>query len=177
MFDVTMGSYDGAEICKLVGLLILDTLSKKTGNTNIGFYRDDGLALLKNASGPEADRFKKTKSAHFKQYGISIAINTNLKTVNFLDVSLNLTKGTYCPYRKPNNNPLYVHAKSNHPPSIIKHLPQSINRRICDLSCNEDVFNKAKPTYEDALKSSGYNTHLSYFKPATPSPPSSRDCS
>jgi hypothetical protein len=28
-FDVTMGSYDGAEICELVGLYILDTLSKK----------------------------------------------------------------------------------------------------------------------------------------------------
>ena len=26
-FDVTMGSYDGAEICELVGLLILDKLS------------------------------------------------------------------------------------------------------------------------------------------------------
>ena len=28
LFDVTMGSFDGAEICELVGLLILDKLKK-----------------------------------------------------------------------------------------------------------------------------------------------------
>ena len=31
-----------------------------------------------------------------------------------------------------------------------------INKRIYDLSCNEDQFNKAKPLYENALKESGY---------------------
>ena len=80
-----------------------------------GLYRDDGLALLKNASGPEADRFRKTTTSHLKQYGLSISINTNLKTVNFLNVSLNQNNGTYYPYREPNNDPLYVPAKSNHP--------------------------------------------------------------
>ena len=46
-FDVTMGSFDGAETCELVGLYILDTLGNKFGNENIGLYRDDGLACLK----------------------------------------------------------------------------------------------------------------------------------
>ena len=31
MFDVTMGSFDGAEICELVGLYLLDKLSLLTG--------------------------------------------------------------------------------------------------------------------------------------------------
>ena len=46
LFNVTMGSYDGAEICELVGLFILNHLGKKFGKKNIGLYRDDGLWLL-----------------------------------------------------------------------------------------------------------------------------------
>ncbi len=45
LFDVTMGSYDGAEICELVGLFILNKLGQKFGKENIGLYRDDGLAI------------------------------------------------------------------------------------------------------------------------------------
>ena len=41
LFDVTMGSNDGAEICELIGLYLLFLLSKL--NLVIGLYRDDGL--------------------------------------------------------------------------------------------------------------------------------------
>ena len=47
---------------------------------------------------------------------------TNLKAVNFLDVTLNLTTGKYQPYNKPDNDPLYINILSNHPPNIIKNL-------------------------------------------------------
>ena len=40
-FDVTMGSYDGAEVCELVGLYMLHLLSQRFGNDFIGLYRDD----------------------------------------------------------------------------------------------------------------------------------------
>ena len=40
-FDVTMGSYDGAEICELVGLFILNKLDDRF--ENIGLYRDGTL--------------------------------------------------------------------------------------------------------------------------------------
>ncbi len=46
LFDVTMGSYDGAEICELVGLFILNNLGQKFGKENIHLYRDDGLAIM-----------------------------------------------------------------------------------------------------------------------------------
>ena len=36
----------------------------------------------------------------------------------YLDVPLNLIDGTYKPYRKPNDETLYVHAKSNHPRTL-----------------------------------------------------------
>ena len=43
-FDVTMGSFDGTEICELVGLYFLHVLGAKYGKNNHGIYRDDGLA-------------------------------------------------------------------------------------------------------------------------------------
>ena len=45
LFDVAMGSYDGAEICELVGLYILNKISAIFGKNRVGLYRDDGLAL------------------------------------------------------------------------------------------------------------------------------------
>ena len=35
MFDVTMRSYDGAEVCELVGLFILNELSKTLGKDTL----------------------------------------------------------------------------------------------------------------------------------------------
>eukprot|EP00794_Sanderia_malayensis_P007476 gene7476-biopygen6026 len=169
MFDVTMGSFDGAEICELVGLFILNQLCTKYGRDNIGLYRDDGLAIFKNITGPQADRIRKDITKHFKQHGLNITIQTNLKIVNYLDVTLNLINDSYYPYRKPNNKPLYINTKSNHPPNIIKQLPAAINRRISDISCNETEFNKAKPIYEDALQSSGYDEPLSFTNNGSPS--------
>ena len=52
-FDVAMGSFDGAEVCELVGLYQLYHLSSVIGDKmNIGLYRDDGLAILEATSGP-----------------------------------------------------------------------------------------------------------------------------
>ena len=40
-FDVTMGSYDGAELCELTGLYILHLLGNVLGKENLGLYRDN----------------------------------------------------------------------------------------------------------------------------------------
>ena len=47
-FDVTMGAYDGAEVAELTGLYILEKMKKIIKPTNIGLYRDDGLAVYKD---------------------------------------------------------------------------------------------------------------------------------
>jgi hypothetical protein len=52
LFDVNMGSFDGAEICELVGLFVLNHLGKRFGKENIGLYRDDGLAIIKKQIRP-----------------------------------------------------------------------------------------------------------------------------
>ena len=50
-FDVTMRSYDRAEVCELAGLFMLNELSKKFDKDNIGLYGDDGLSVFKNHNG------------------------------------------------------------------------------------------------------------------------------
>ena len=78
LFDVTMGSYDGAEICELVGIYILNILADKYDKNNIGLYWDDGLAAFKNTSGSKADKIKKGITKIFKETGLRIHIQANL---------------------------------------------------------------------------------------------------
>ena len=164
MFDVAMGSYDGAEVCELVGLYILHKLTSAYPNLNIGLYRDDGLAVVKNMSARSLDKMRKDFSKIIGELGLQITAQSNLKIVNYLDVTLNLSTGKFCPYRKSDNYPLYINAKSNHPPSIIKRLPATISTRISSLSCDADEFNKASRVYNDALKTSGYRECLQYAR-------------
>ena len=163
-FDVTMGSFDGAEICELVGLYILDSLTKKLISKNdIGLYRDDGLIVLHNKNGHQIDKTKKEIIEIFKKIGFEIEIDVNLKTVNFLDVTFNLTANSYQPYKKPNDNLLYINTDSNHPPEILKQIPISINNRLNQNSSSEQIFNDSKFDYVEALKISGYkNVELKY---------------
>lgn len=164
-FDVTMGSFDGAEICELVGALILSKLEPILSRECVGLYRDDGLAILRNASGPRADKTRKEITAVFKSLGLKITVETNRKMVNYLDVTLNLESATHQPYHKPNQTPLYVSVQSNHPPVIIKNIPQGISKRLSSISSTEEVFNQASPMYSKALHDSGYNQGVEYVAP------------
>jgi hypothetical protein len=62
---VAMGNYDGAEICELVELFILNKLSEKFGKNNIGLYRDDGLMLLSGTGKRLADKAQNLYIAYF----------------------------------------------------------------------------------------------------------------
>ena len=77
----------------------------------------------------------------FQQVGFQIEIVTGLKSVNFLDITLNMNTATYQPYKKPNDTLLYVHA---------------IAERLSKNSSTEAIFEKAKNEYEETLKKSGY---------------------
>ena len=101
-----MGSYDGAEVYELVGFYILNRLSERYDKESPGLYRDDGLAVFSNNSGPQADRIKKDIKRIFVELDLKIEIKTNLKIVDFLDVTFNLTNGMYYPFKKPNNTPI-----------------------------------------------------------------------
>ena len=124
-----MGSYDGA-------LFILNRLGKPFGKENIGLYRDDSLAIIKNKSVRLPDKTRKELHKVFEQFGLKITTESNLHMVNFLDVTFDLSTGKYKPYRKPNDDPLYINKHSNHPPSILRQLPTSINKHIDILDGN-----------------------------------------
>ena len=85
-FDVKIGAYDGAEICELVGIIMLPLLSKKYSSNNISLYRDDGLSVIRNFSGQKAEKHKKIIQKIFKNKGLQIIITCNLKIVDYLDI-------------------------------------------------------------------------------------------
>ena len=159
-----MGSFDGAKVCELVGALILSQLSRIINKTDMGLYRDDGL-IIRKPNGPKLDNYRKRISNALKLLGFKSTIHTNLKTVNFLHRTLNLTNCTYEPYKIDNNTPIYIHTYSNHPPSITKQIPKSISRRLSNNSSNINIFNKHKHLYDDALKQSGYKQELKFTLP------------
>ena len=119
-FDVTMGSYDGAEVRELVGLYILDILTKEFGHDKIALYRDGGLGCFQNLSGPESEKVKKKLRKIFKQIELSITVECSLQITDFLDVTFDLRTDKYYPYKKYNNQLLYINKLSNHPPTITK---------------------------------------------------------
>ena len=158
-----MGCFDGAEICELVGTYIQSKLTNIMNKEDIGLYRDDDLGIFKNISKPEVERKKKAIVKEFKKCGLSTVVDTNLKTVDFLDVTFNLDKNIYKYYRKPNNSPIYINKNSNHLPNILKQLPKSIAKRISETSSSEDLFNKSIKIYNKALKESGFTDELKYL--------------
>ena len=141
---------------------MLYLIGKKYDSKNIGLYRDDGLAVFKNVNGPASEKIKKQLQSLFKQKGMQIIIEYNLKVVNYLNVTFNLNDGSYRPYRKPNDETHHIHIKSDHPPSITKQLPRSIEKRLSQLSSSKDIFYKTTPYYEQRLASCGYNEKLTY---------------
>ena len=95
LFDVTMGSFDGTEVCKLVGLYLLSKIKPLLHSSNVCFHRGDGLAIVHKANDPKVDRLRKDIINLFKDEGLSITIDTNLIETDFLGVSFNLNTGKY----------------------------------------------------------------------------------
>ena len=136
-----MGAYDGHEVCKLVRSFLLYGLSLEYNKTNIGLYRDDGLAVFRNVSGPHCEKIKKEFQKLFQLY---------LQT-----------------YHKPNDEICYILKEFNHPLSVTKQLPNSIEKRLPKLSLNEKVFNESVFIYQEALDKIGYSHKLTFQKTST----------
>ena len=149
-FDVTMGAQEGAEIAELTGIYLLkqvnESLSRLGEKTHAGLYRHDGLIYIENANGPLINKIEKALHHIFKNNKLSISMEQKGHTVNFLDVTLT-TDGSHKPYKRPNSNIKYVRRASNHPPSISKNIPSSIQKRLNTISSSEAELNNAKDDY------------------------------
>ena len=82
LFDVTMGSFDGAETCELVGSFLLSKITPVCGN-DIGLYRDDGLAAFKK-SPREIEGIKKHICKVFSEHNFKLTIEANKECVNLI---------------------------------------------------------------------------------------------
>ena len=103
----------------------------------------------------------------FKHNSLQNAIEANKKVLEFLDITLDLRRAIYKPYKKPNSSLTYIHKQSNHPHSIVKNLPKSIKKCLSINSKNAQIFNEACPPYTEALKKNGYNTNLQFDRTCT----------
>ena len=127
-FDIPMGCYDGAEVCQVVGTFILNKISPiLQEQDDAGLYRDYSLGIFRNLSRPNIERKEKEIIKIFKSFGLSIAVTTNLTSANYLDVNFDLTTDIYKPYRKPNDEPVYINKHPNHPPNIAREIPLSVS--------------------------------------------------
>ena len=158
-FDIPMGCYDGAEICELVGTYIQNRLFILMNKKDFELYRDDGLGILRNTSGPGADRKRKNIIKIFKECGVSVTCEVNKKIVDFLDVRFNLNDQTY---ETMNNEPVYINKQSNHPPNITADIPKALSKRLTNKSCNKNVFDRNVDIYPTALKNSGFDGTIAY---------------
>ena len=102
----------------------------------VGLYRNDEIAVCK-ATPREIEKTKQEVINVFKSNGLKITIEANNKVGNFLDLS-------------------------NHPPTLLKNIPQNINKRLTNISSNEQVFHEAIAPYQQALDESGYNFKLKF---------------
>ena len=84
-----MGSFDGVEICEIVGIYLLEKSSLLLVKEKFGLSRDDGFATGKSSIGPVLDRMIKNIISVFKNEGLSITAETNLIKTDFLDVTFN----------------------------------------------------------------------------------------
>ena len=148
----------------MVGAYLLHQITTTYGNT-FSLYRDDGLGISKDTS-RRVELIKKGICALFKNHGLKITIEANKTTINFLDVTLDLENGKHMPYTKP-NVPRSVHNKSNHSPTILKNIPESINKRLSEISSDEESFKKAAAPYQQSINDSGYDYELRYEPPVT----------
>ena len=86
---------------------------------NNGLYRDDGLIMLEKCPGPRRDKVIKDLHKLYKNHGLKKTIASSGPVTNYLDVTMDFSDGSYRPYKKPNDTPVYINVASNNPPSIL----------------------------------------------------------
>ena len=122
------------------GLFILADLNK-LDRFDVGIYRDDGLSVTP-VPPRQAENLKKKISSIFAKHGLGITAQANITKTEFLDIFFDLDTRRYRAYNKPNNTPQYVHRLSNHPPNVLKNIPEGVNQRLSSISSDEEMNRK-----------------------------------
>ena len=167
-FDAPMGGYDLAQVADLIEIYILDMLNRIVNLEQMGLYQDDGVIFILDSNGPKTSNIHKKIIRAYKLLGLRIQIASNLKIVDFLDVTLNLNNSPFKPYSKNDSASTYVNIDFNHPRSVLRQIPIAVNQRINRLSSCKIIFAESKSIYDDALKNSGFQGRLGHVIPVDP---------
>ena len=150
-----MGSFDGAEVCELVGLYLLHLL-QETG-VDLGLYKDDLLGVTR-LRGRSLEKMRQRITAIFQENGIKVIGTVGPEATDFFDIFLDLRAGTYRSFVKEGHLPIYVHNQSN------QNIGLGVNKRLSMLNSSEELFKQAMPVYQKALLRSKHNHQLKYNK-------------
>ena len=80
---------------EIVGIYTLHKISNMIDKIDLGLYRDDGLSIFNNLSGPEIKWKKKQIIKAFKGCDLTITVTTNITTLEFLDITFDFKNGSY----------------------------------------------------------------------------------
>ena len=78
-----MGSYDGAELCEVIGIYIQYLLESTLEKALMGLYQNEGLTILRNTNSQLTDKIRKKIISIFKSIDFKIEITANLTEVDF----------------------------------------------------------------------------------------------
>ena len=106
-FDVTMGSYDGAETSDIVGLFLLSEVEHL--DVKLGCFRDDWLGFSRMTA-RQTEIVKKKIQKIFEKHNLKIDIKVNKNVADFLVVTFDMKNEIFKSYQTPR----YVHTMSNH---------------------------------------------------------------
>ena len=148
-----------------IGIYIYDMFGRIVNLEQMGFYQDDRIIFIPDSNGPKTSEIQKKIIRAFKLQGLQIEISSNLKIIDFLDVTLNLNNGTFKTFSKSNSTPTYMNIDSNHPRSILKQILNAVNQMINRLSSCTGIFKESKSIYDEALKNSRFKGRLEYVNP------------
>ena len=163
-FYVLMGAFEEAEVCEIISIFIISIINESKKIESISHYINDGLAVLKSATESNSERMRKRLIKTFQDNDLCITSQTNITSANFSDITLNLTTESYKPYRKYNDQPLYIDTYSNHSRHIIKTLLNTISKRIFLLSSTKTDFKEAAPIYIEVMKQAKHACQIKYAK-------------
>ena len=143
---------------------MLQGLSEIFQKEQVGLYRDDGLAVVRDLTDFRAEKLKKRLHKYAKELGLRVEVEGPMAKTEFLDIIMDLSNNIYTPYRKKNSITQYINTGSNHPQNIIKQLPTMISQRISRHSSNLQEFQKVQDHYNKALEQSGHKEKMIYEK-------------
>lgn len=147
-FDVAIiAAFDSANLCDLVDFNQFWPLQGRCTDN------------IKRSYDHTLDRLKMDFTSTMNSLGLKVSIEIILKTVNFLEVALNLEPDAQRPFRKSNAKLSYINRAPWHPAVVFRNLAKGVSRRF-SLSSSKEIFDAASSYYNRALAVSSFKDNI-----------------